>query len=122
MVFLVFSLVTPAYSNTVVIERDQFVNILSGVTYLEEKLKNLNKQLDLLSSQIKIQDEKISLLVEEINELEIINEGLKSQTAVYKEDNERLEKKLKSTDTWSDVKTYAIIIIGALLVGTVIVK
>lgn len=113
---------SPVLSASVVIDKDEFVNVLGGVEFLQKRLDNLNEQIRILESSLTLQQEKGQDLLDHINELELKNEALKNISAVLKDDNDRLNKELESKDSWSNIKTYALVILGAVVAGIVLAR
>lgn len=119
---MVFGWFTPAHSASVVIDRDEFVNVLGGVEYLQKRVDNLNEQITVLERTVQLQKDKAADLLEQINDMELRNEALKNINSILKEDNDRLQKQLESKSSWSNFKTYGLVILGAVVAGFVLAR
>jgi septal ring factor EnvC (AmiA/AmiB activator) len=119
---MVFGWFTPAHSASVVIDRDEFVNVLGGVEYLQKRIDNLNEQITVLEQSVQLQKDKATDLLEQINDMELRNEALKNINSILKEDNDRLQKQLESKSSWSNFKTYGLVILSAVVAGFVLAR
>lgn len=104
----------------VVIERQEFVDLLARYKFLTEERDSLvqivdaqRKQLDTLREDIVAKDEVIEQLKSQIADSE-------SRLAIVEEERKKLQSQAKSDGIWDTIKNYLLIFLGGITAAAVL--
>ncbi len=104
----------------VVIERQEFVDLIARYEYLIEQEESLTqiveaqrKRLDAFRFELDEKDRIIEQLQEQLADSQ-------AQLALVNEEREKLESKAKSDDLWDTVKNYLLLFLGGIAAAAVL--
>lgn len=104
----------PPTAPLVVIERQEFVDLLARYQFLTEERDALTKIVDAQRAQIDAVRAESASKTQLIDQLQAQLQDSQSKLAVVEEDRERLESQLKSNGFWDTVKNYLLIFVGGI--------
>lgn len=119
-VSLGFGLASPAHASKsptaplVVIERQEFVDLLSRYQFLTEERDSLLQIVDAQKAQIEAVRAESASKSQLIEQLQAQLADSQAKLSVVEKDREALEGQLKDRDFWDTVKNYAITFLLAL--------
>lgn len=116
LVSLLLSQNVLAESN-VVIPREEFVKILTGIQFLSEDRDNLIQQVQLLHDNITLLSKKDVVKDKVIDNLEDINTLYKEQEDIFNEEINNLNSTIDREEMFNKIKDYLLVgTLGALAV------
>lgn len=103
--------------SSVVIPREEFVKILTGIQFLSEDRDNLIQQVQLLHDNITLLSKKDVVKDKVIDNLEDINTLYKEQEDIFNEEINNLNSTIDREEMFNRIKDYLLVgTLGALAV------
>lgn len=120
LILIVSSLTQNAYaqvSKDIVIPREEFVKILSGIQFLSDDRANIILQMQQLNDTIVLLARKDDIKDKIILDFQDITELQKEQEELFNQETDRLYSTLKRSEFFSQMKDYALVGVVAVAIG-----